>query len=436
MSKPSWLTVLLLLTPCSQKSCAQELRPGIGGLFRMAEEQSQILRAERTGLAAADETVAAAKAQRLPDISASISFSYLGNGSISDRNFSDFHSTPMPHYDNNFALEAKQVIYAGGAINSGIRQAEISRELAGLGVERNRQEVRFLLTGLYLDIFKLDNQIRVLKRNLLLAEQVLDNMNARFLQGTVLKTDITRYELHREQLRLQLTRTSAARSVANHRLCSTLHLPASAVIVPDSTEFAIPLLPDNEAGWQETAARSHTDLRLAQLNIELNGERLKQERAERRPHVTLMAADRFDGPITIEVPAINRNFNYWYVGIGVNYNLSSLYKGKHRVSRAQREQQQAEERRQLVSEQIETAVQAGFTGWQTARADLHTQESSVRLAGENYSVTANRYANGMALLTDLTDAADVKLAAELGLANARAALAFSYYKMKYLTHTL
>lgn len=42
----------------------------------------------------------------------------------------------------------------------------------------------------------------------------------------------------------------------------------------------------------------------------------------------------------------------------------------------------------------------------------------------------------MALLTDMLDASNMKLAADLELVNARVNILYNYYKMKYVTHTL
>ena len=64
------------------------------------------------------------------------------------------------------------------------------------------------------------------------------------------------------------------------------------------------------------------------------------------------------------------------------------------------------------------------------------KEKSVELADQNYNVTSNRYKNDLALLTDMLDASNMKLSADLGLVNARINLIYSYYKMKYITHTL
>ena len=69
---------------------------------------------------------------------------------------------------------------------------------------------------------------------------------------------------------------------------------------------------------------------------------------------------------------------------------------------------QAEAQQQLAQEQVENAVQAGYVNLLTAFTDLRTQEKSVTLANEHYAVTDNRYRNGMALLTDMLDAGNMK----------------------------
>ena len=81
-------------------------------------------------------------------------------------------------------------------------------------------------------------------------------------------------------------------------------------------------------------------------------------------------------------------------------------------------------------------MQAGYVNFLTSFTDLRTQEKSVELADENYDVTGNRYKNGLALLTDMLDASNTKLSADLGLVNARINVIYHYYKMKYLTHSL
>lgn len=437
MSKNKRLIVLLCLAAlCSQCLYAQTRQMGIDEMFRLADEQSKSVQTYRTGADAADEALRAAKAQRLPDISVSLSASYLGDGWIWDRDFGNGMKVDMPHFGNNFTLEAQQVVYSGGAISSGIRQAELAKTLAQLDMQKNVQEIRFMLVGNYLDLYKLDNQMKVLEKNIGLTEQVIANMKARREQGTVLKNDITRYELQREQLKLQLSRVADMRKITNHQLATTLHLPEGTVISPDTTllEQQITALTEND--WQQAAKANNIDLKQAQASISMNEQKVRQERAELLPHIAIVAEEHLDGPVTIEVPALDNNFNYWYIGIGIKYNLSSLFKNNRRMKQARLNVRRAREQHELAQEQVNNAVQAGYVNFLTAFTDLRTQENSVKLADENYAVTNHRYKNEMALLTDMLDASNTKLGADLDLVNARINVVYNFYKMKYITHTL
>ncbi len=424
---------------CSQGLFAQTLDRrvlGIDEMFRLADENSQSIQTYKTGREAADEALKAAKSQRLPDIGASLSFSYLGDGYIWDRDFKNGQNIPMPHFGNNFALEAQQVIYAGGAINSSIALAELGQQMAALDWQKNRQEIRFLLTGYYLDLYKLNNQLQVLQKNLDLTEQVIRNMESRRTQGTALKNDITRYELQKETLKLQLAKVQDARKIMNHQLVTTLHLPAGTEIVPDSTllDKEVKALAEND--WQMMASQSNAGLQQAQLAMKMSEQKVKLERSGLLPKIALVAGEHLDGPITIEVPVLDNNFNYWYVGVGIKYNLSSLFKNNRKVRQAKLNARRAQEEYSLAQEQVENGVQANYVNFLTSFTDLRTQEKSVELANQNYNVTSNRYKNDLALLTDMLDASNMKLSADLGLVNARINLIYSYYKMKYITHTL
>lgn len=421
---------------CSQYLCAQSRTMGIEEMFRLADKNSKSIQTFRTGKEVADENLKAAKAQRLPDISASLSGSYWGNGKLWDRDFSNATKIEMPHWGNNFALEAQLAVYAGGAISSGIELAELEKQLAEMDWQKNRQDIRFLLVGHYLNLYKLNNQIEVLHKNLELTDQLIANMQARLEEGTALENDITRYELQRETLRLQLAKVEDACKIANHQLVITLHLPEGTVVQPDTTLNDSQIQTLSEASWQELAAQNNLNLQQAETGIKINRQREKLERSERLPKISLMAAEHLDGPITIEAPVLDNNFNYWFVGVGVKYNISSLFKNNRKLKAARLNVRKAQETYELAQEQTNHAVQESYVNFLTSFTDLRTQQKSVELADENYSVTSNRYQNDLALLTDMLDASNMKLSADMGLVNARINVIFNYYKMKYITHTL
>jgi outer membrane protein TolC len=302
-------------------------------MFRLAEENSRSLKVEKRGIDVAENAIAVARAQRLPDINLQASANYLGNGFITDRDFSNFTKAPIPHFGNNFALDASWVVYSGGAIRNNIALAKVQKEQASTATSLNREQIRFLLLGQYLDLYKLDNQMKVYRQNIALTSRLIDNVKAKHEQGTALKNDITRYELQMENLKLELRKLQDQSSILNHQLCNSLGLPESTVIAPDTTILHLSMMDEEENAWQEKAANSSPLLKQSSLDIDRMRLQEKMERAEKLPKLSIVAANHFDGPITIEVPPINKNFNYWFVGMGISYNLASLYKNDKKVRR-------------------------------------------------------------------------------------------------------
>ena len=440
---------------CAQERIVCTMR--LTTLYKLADQQSRKVRVSEAALRAADEGVAAAKSVLLPSMDLSLQGSYTGNAFMLSRGFSGNGTTDYivpgvgtvpvangkqdtPHWGNSFTAQVSQVIYAGGAIRSGIRIAELGKEMAELDVEKSRQEVRFLLTGYYLDLCKLDNQIEVVRQNIALTQKEIEQMKARRGEGTVLQNDITRYEFQLQSLKLTLTKLTDASTVINHQLVTTLYLPEQTIIVPDKNELdteinALSAIAAQET-WQQTAADNNLGIRQATVATNLAEQKMKQIKAESLPSVAVVAENQLYGPYTQDLIPKDCNVNVWFVGIGVKFSLGNLWKNKHNIRKARIEHRQSQEALALAHEEVENGVQADYTNLLTSYTEVKTQQKQVELANQNYSVVQNRYQNDLALLTDMVDASNMKLSAEMALVNARIGMLYNFYKLKYVTNTL
>lgn len=426
-------------------------------LYELADQQSQQIIVSKTGLQAASEAVAAAKSAMLPSVSLGLSGSYTGNVMLMSRGFSTSGTSDVivaglgpqqvpngkqdtPHWGNSFTAQASQVVYAGGGITAGIRMAELGEELARLDVEKQRQDVRFLITGYYLDLYKLSNQQQVIDQNIALTEKVIRNMEARREQGTVLRNDITRYELQLKSLQLTRDKLVDAQSIINHQLCTTLHMGESSTITVDTLllnqETAALKTIANAQSWQQTASENNVGIRQATAASQLAEQKVKTIRAASLPSLAVVAEDNLFGPYTNDLIPTNANVNAWFIGIGLKYDLGSLWKNKHNIRRARLDHQQAIESVQLAREGIENGVQANYTNFLTSFKEVETQQKQAELAAQNYDVVQNRYQNQLALLTDMLDASNMRLSADMALVNARIQLLYNFYKLKYVTSSL
>ena len=194
-------------------------------MFGLADKNSRSIRTFDMAVQEAGQAVKVAKNAQLPSLDVSLSASYLGDGWLADRNFSDGENAPMPHFGNNFALEASQVVYAGGAISHSIALAELQHQLAQLDKEKNKQDIRFLLVGNYLELYQLHNQAEVYKKNIEQTRRLLEDIKAKQQEGLAIKNDITRYELQLKSLELALIQIENSQKIINNQLVTTLGLP-------------------------------------------------------------------------------------------------------------------------------------------------------------------------------------------------------------------
>ena len=399
-------------------------------MFALADENSKTIKAEDAAVIEAQQGVKVAKNGYLPDIDLSLSASYLGNGYLLDRDFKNGQSVPMPHFGNNFAIEATQFIYAGGAVTNGVAMAKLKEEMAGVNREAARSRIRFMLTGFYLDLYKLHNALKVYDKSIELTRIVIEDTKARNKAGVALQNDVTRYELQLKNFELARRRVENSVEILNYDLVTMLGLPADTQIEPDTTMLAKTLPMEGIAYWQQMAESNAHAVKQSALAVEM-GERAEMlARAERRPTVALFATNHFDGPITIEVPTINKNFNYWYIGVGVSFPIHSLYKANKSIRQAQYSTMLSRRRQEEVVEQTSLTIQSDYVRYMEAYDEVATLEKSVQLANENYQVIENRYRNDIALVTDMLDASTQLLDAELKLVNARINVIFNYYKLK------
>ena len=415
-------------------------------LYDLADQHNQQITVSQTGLSAVSEAVMVSKNAMLPNVELSASGSYIGDATLMSRGFSTSGTTSVilaglgpqkvengrqksPHWGNSFTAQVSQVIYAGGAIRAGIRISELGEQMATLDVEKNRQEVRFLITGYYLDLYKLQNQQMVIDQNIMLTKKVIQNMEARCNQGTVLKNDITRYELQLMTLQLTKEKLKDAQNIINHQLCTTLHLADGRTIAIDTLmlnrEMKSMNAIANEHNWQQKAFENNIGIQQANVASQLAEQKIKTTRAASLPSLAVIAEDN-----------LFANVNAWFVGIGLKYNLGSLWKNTHSVRHAQFNYKQTQEQLALVREGVENSIQAGYVNFLTSFKEVETQQKQVELATQNYDVVQNRYQNQLALLTDMLDASSMKLSADMALVNARISLLYNYYKLKYISNTL
>lgn len=421
-------------------SAQQNAEFNLADLFDLAEEGNRDLKILLDQQHVALLDVKEQKQQLLPSLETSLSLSYNGDGWVSNRDFSNGMNIPIPDFGNSFSIEAKQIIYAGGAIKNAIEIAKLSQEMAKIETDKNRQNIRFAITGYYLEIHKLQNQRLVLEKNIVQTEKMIEEIREKSNQGIALKNNVTRYELQLQSLQVNLLQLNNALNILNKELVQLVQLPEGTKI-----ELA-PLESDSEAfqskdsfkiyDWKSDLHANSSLLKQATIGVHLADKNESIVRSNRLPQVFAFAVDYLNGPVTIEIPALDNNFNYWYAGVGVKYSISSLFKNKTKESKARLGSKIALERQLNLQEKLNKDLETAKIKYLETIDVYKTRLKNVELANQNYAVVQNRYMSQLSLITEMLDAENTKLDAELQAANAKINILFQYYQLRKIAGTL
>ena len=376
-----------------------------------------------------------AKLQKLPSVVASTTQFYLGNVVAIDKDFSNSTTIPMPHYGSTYGVQATQLIFKGGLVNKSIEMAGLREQLSELDLEKNKQDVKFLVISNYLDVYKIINQQSVFNNNKKLAQQRLKNINDFYKQGMITRNEVIRGELALKNLDQGILTLANNRKILNYNLNVALGLPSDTEIIP------VENLGNKESGigmdyYLNLAHESNPQLKSAQTNIGVADKNIEIIKTDRMPTLSGFGGYSLQRPITTRNPVLDMYSSGWQGGISLSYNIDNLYKTKEKVKLGEMQKNQANDALTLTQQNIDMNVNASYIKYQEAIQQADILNDAKNLADENYKITEAKYLNQLAVQAEMIDAQNQKLQSELDFANAEINVLYQYYNLLKSTGTL
>ncbi len=404
-------------------------------IAELAVQNHQQLKVSAQNIDIAHQNINVAKLQKLPTITASTSQFYLGDGVAIDKDFSNSTKIPMPHYGSSYAVQATQLIFKGGLVNKSIEMAGLREQLSELDLEKNKQDVKFLVISNYLDVYKVINQQEVFQNNKKLAQERLKNIQKFYQQGMVTRNEVIRGELAIKNLDQGILTLTNNKKILNYNLSLALGLPSDTEIVPTEN------LENKESGigmdyYMNMAHDSNPALKSARKNIDIADKNIEIIKTDNMPTVAGFGGYTLQRPITTRNPVLDMYSGGWQTGVSLSYNIDTLFKTKEKVKLGELQKNQASDAVTLVQQNVDMAVNAAYTKYQESIQQADILNDSKRLAEENYKITEAKYLNQLAVQAEMIDAQNQKLQAELDYANAEINVLYQYYNLLKSTGTL
>lgn len=419
---------LLGIAPLKASIDEDSLYLSIGQLFDRGMEQNLQLAADRLKEQIADDRARTARASRLPEINIGLNGGFVGQPVVFEHGLSDPTCPDSPDWSQNYAVNVSQPLYHGGRIRYAIRQADIEKEIAVLQTATDRADIKLSLLRQYLTLFSLYKQHVVLTRNINESERRLKDIRQMKEEGLITNNDVLRSEMQLTNNRLSLLETENNIRLTSQQLDILLGLDESLLLRPDTTLLDEVLRLDEYENYISQAYSNDPAMSLRMRQTDLARNNIQAVKAERMPQLSLYAANTLARPVSRTL--VDMYNNAWNIGLSFSYPLSALYRSKHRIREARRQVDVYRNAEEQHRQQIRMTVRNAYLKHSEALARVDALKLSVKQAEENFRIMRNRYLNQLAILTDLLDADNLRLDAELQLTTARAQVVYTYYELQ------
>ncbi|MDQ8750740.1 hypothetical protein ATE49_14920 [Elizabethkingia miricola] len=415
---------------------AQEVRSMTADeVMTLALQNHQQLKLSEKNIYISKQQTEVTKLQKLPTITASTSQFYLGNALIIDKDFSNSTNVAMPHYGSSYGVQASQLIFKGGLVKKSIEMADLREQLAELDLEKNQQDVKFLVLSNYLDVYKLKNQEQIFLNNKKLAQERLKNIQKFNQQGMVTRNEVIRGELAIKNLDQGLLTLSNNKKILNYNLDIALGLPQNTEIDPTESLDGKKLGKDT-GYYMEMAYQNNPQLKSANANIAVAQKNIEIINTDKMPTLSGFGGYNMQRPITTRTPVLDMYSNSWQAGISLSYNIDNLYKTKERLKVGELQKSQAQDALTLTKQNIDMTVNAAYVKYQESIDQAKLMDDAQKLAEENYKITEAKYLNQLAVQAEMIDAQNQKLQAELDFVTAEINVLYQYYNLLKSTGSL
>lgn len=418
-------TVFLTLETAGQQATRLV---SVDELFKLATKNSLRLKAAKIEENIARDRQKTAVADRMPDLAVGASAGVIGQPVIFQHGLSDPMRPDVPDWSQNYNVQLTQPIYQGGRINYNVKKADLQKDIAVLRTTDDEAEIKLVLLQQYISLFSFYKQKAVFARNIEESERRLKDISRMKKEGLLTRNDELRSELLLTNYRLAYKEAENSIAIASQQLDILLGLDESLLIVPDTTLlFKTVNLRDYDS-YVELAYENYPGMQIARRNTEIADTDIKLAKSNYLPSLSLHAGNTLARPVSSTMADMYNN--NWNIGLGLSYNLSSLYQNKHRVHEAGLVKELRYNDEEQLKQRIRIDVRSAYIRHKEAVDRVEALKLSVLQAEENYRIVQNRYLNQLSILTDMLDAMSVRLEAELQLTVARSQTIYTYYELQ------
>ena len=409
---------------------AQEKRPiTLNEAIDLGIKNSKQLKNSQAKIEEATASLKEALNNQLPDAKLSASYLWLSNANVdmklkSNNPGGGGGTTPTISRAGYAIANASVPVFAGGRIRYGIEASRFLEEATRLDADNNKEEVIQNTIEAFVNLYKAKSSVSLVQENLAEAQQRVKDFSNLEKNGLLPRNDLLSAQLQASNFELGLLDAENNWRLANVSVNILLGLPENLELVPDSSmidqNFSVKTLDD----YLQTAYTNRKDLAALDLRKKASESAIRSAKGEYYPSLAVSG-----GYIAADIPEVITITNALNIGVGVSYNIGSLWKTKAKVQQAEARAKQAAIGESQLNDDIRLDVNHAYLNFLSSQKKIEVYEKAVEQAIENYRIVKNKHDNNLETTTDLLDANTKQLLERMNLIFAKAEAVVAYNKL-------
>jgi len=422
--------LMLIFFPVFVKS--QDVKPlSLKETIDLSLKNSHLLKASAARNDQAAAQVQQALDNRLPNATISGAYMYMTNPTISlktnsNKNDTSVNKQSFPKVNQAMygIVNLSLPIFAGGKIKYGIESAKYLEQASILDAEKDKEAVILNTINAYINLYKASVTVDVVKENL---NQSIhqDSVFSRLEEnGLLARNDLLKSELQTSNIELSLLDAQSNLKTATVNMDLMIGYPETTVLKIDSTDFnKIPAIRTIDE-YEQMALQNRKDVLALSFRKKAAATGISLAKADLSPTIALTG-----GYIAADIPGFLTITNAVNIGVGLQYNIGSLWKTKAKIAQAKSKETELIENEAQLSDAVRLEVNRDFENFFLSQKKTDVYKKAVIQAEENYRITKNKYDNALVNTKELLDANVSLLQSKINLAVAKADVLLSYSKL-------
>jgi outer membrane protein TolC len=424
---PRHLTLVAVLTMAgSVVGAANTLTLDADAAARMAVEASTLTASAADRVAATQSTVKAADAARLPVLTANASYirhSAVPEFGVPTENPDEPVFILFPNIQNHYRadLSVSQPIYTGGAISASREAARKEESAATWSEALTALDLEYSARMSYWSAVAAASGVDVAEAQIKRTQRLLDDARALREAGMAVNADVFAAEARFAAAEVDLIRTRNEEAQALIRLRSLLGVDAvSGITLKDAQTEKVPSVPRLLTHLERDALDNRPELKVADAHIEGLEARARSVNAALKPTVAATGQYLLARPNQRYLPPVDEANDSWLVGVAASWRIFDGSRTKEQVATVQAEQRAVQHDRSELERQILLEIATSRLELESALEAVNSTDTSAAAARAWEEASSERYAAGIAMLSELLDAQADLAAAEMAQVRSRA----------------